>query len=465
MKNKKSKIILSLILTCVMFTPLVTKAQAGVVINEVQASESSLVSTDPGPLEFIELRNDSDQSADISGWILKYVNSSGNSSVIFTFPSDTIMPPGGYYLGICDESPLDYLSDIVPKFVYAMSGDCLAKNNVGVTLSDTLSPNPIDSLYWTTASTSADIKVVPKMKDGLSVQRTVENGSVKYIVSTHSPESTELLPPPDPDPVPTPSPSIEPTPTPESEDPIEPTPTPTPLPTEDPVSNELPVYLNELFIDPASPMTDSEDEWVEIYNPNGEDVSLGGYTIYTGNSFSYRYTFDNEDVIPAYGFITVSSGESSLTLSNSGGAAKITGPSDQIFSQTNYVSAEPNTSWAKDENGVWVWTSTPTKTTKNVITGIPIVIKNAAASVQKSVKSTSKSKTTSTAAKKTTAKKASTKVLATTDTPDLVKAPTPLPSWLLALLGILAIIYAVYEYRFEISNKLYQLRQYRANRR
>jgi hypothetical protein len=210
-------------------------------------------------------------------------------------------------------------------------------------------------------------------------------------------------------------------------------------------------------------MTDAQDEWVEIYNPNDQPVDLGGYTIFTGATFAYKYTFADKTIIDAHGYTDVSSGNTALSLANSGGAAKIVGPNGQVFDQTTYTQASEGLAWAKDSNGYWQWTTTPTMDAANVITSVPAPVKKAAATVQKAIKASSSkaaSKPKSTT-KITKVKSATT----TADAPDLIAAPTPLPSWLLAVVGVLAVLYACYEYRFDIANKLYQLQRYREDRR
>jgi hypothetical protein len=217
--------------------------------------------------------------------------------------------------------------------------------------------------------------------------------------------------------------------------------------------NYNPILLSELFIDPDKPLKDSIDEFVEIYNPNSFPVDISGYTIFTGSKLNYHYTFPEGTIFDANGYRSVTSGDSSLSLSNSGGAAKIVSPSGQVFDQTEYEKAKADTAWAKDDKGQWQWTSTVTKDKANVITALPVSIKKAASAVKK--KSTTK---------KSTSVKSSAAGLEDEDL-DLIDAPSPIPSWVLASLGAVALLYACYEYRFDISNKFHQLRLYREARR
>ena len=476
MKIKKSKQILSILFVLSVFLILTTSTKiealtTTVVINEVQTSG---IETGTSSQEFIELKNLSNAPIDLSNWYIEYSNSSGNISVIYNFPNNSTIHPGGYLLGTCKDTEVAFLSEYTPKFSYVMSNSCLANSGVGVILKNSLGA-VIDSVYWVSSSTSISNDIVPGLAGGKSIGRklinnqTIYSGNNKQDFEVGSPDPNVLNIGDVTEPTPTPEPTVTPTPTPEPI--IEPTPEVIPEPTIEPTpspaenSPELPILLSELFIDPDSPLTDASDEYLELFNPNNEPVNLKDYTVFTGASFTYRYTFTTDVIIEQNGYISITSGESNLSLANSGGAAKIVGPSGQLFSQTTYLPAEVGVSWAKDNNGNWVWTTTPTKDAPNIVTSLPVALKKAASSVQKSTKASVTAKPKATAAAKSTAKKSTTKVLSATDSPDLVNAPTPIPFWVLAPIGVLAVLYACYEYRYEINNKIYQFRQYRANSR
>jgi hypothetical protein len=188
---------------------------------------------------------------------------------------------------------------------------------------------------------------------------------------------------------------------------------------------------------------------------------LCDYTIFTGSTFNYHYTFPEGTLLEPGAYITVTSGESSLSLSNSGGAAKIVSPGGEILDLITYGAAKEGNSWAKDNGGNWQWTSTPTKNGANVYTALPVAVKKAAAAVQKAVKSSAAKSATKS---KTTKVKSTTSASALLDDTGLISAPSPLPSWLLAVLGVLAVLYCLYEYRFDVANKIHRFRLYRENR-
>lgn len=427
-----------------------------VVINEIQTNGLGSGTSNE---EFVELVNLSLDPVDISGWTLEYVNTSGNSSIIFTFgaPSPFItLDSGEYLLGTCKDAPAVFLADLSPTFAY---NNCLAASGAGLVLKNNEGV-VVDNLYWVSGPDSFSEDIVPLLDKGYSIQRRVIAGLIVAtgnnindfeVLEEPTPETGEFTPPDDEEVLPDENETTEDEATTDEEQNEE-----TAVATDEQAQIILPVLLSELYVDPANPLTDSQDEWVEIYNPNNQIVNLEDYIIYTGSTFSYKHVFGAGDTIAPNSYMTITAGESSLALSNSGGKAKIVGSDGQIFDETAYTKATNGMSWAKTVDNVWSWSSTPTQNAANIITSLPVKIKTASSTTKKT--STKTTKTT-----KSTSVKAST----TTDENinSLVDAPGPLPNWLLATLGTLAVLYCLYEYRYEVSNKIYQLREYRSNRR
>jgi hypothetical protein len=143
---------------------------------------------------------------------------------------------------------------------------------------------------------------------------------------------------------------------------------------------------------------------------------------------------------------------------------KIIDPAGNVLDQTSYQKAKEGQAWAKNSAGIWQWTVAPTQASTNeiIIESIPII--NTAvkkASVKKPKASTSsKAKTKAAVAKKTKVKALS----RVGEEPALIAAPTPLPTWLLAFLGVLAVLYACYEYRYEFRNLIFKFKKYLINR-
>ena len=70
-----------------------------IVISEVQASNFTYPSDDGRYLDWVEISNLSDESVDISGYVL----SDHPDEAGYVFPQGTILPGGGYILCWCDK--------------------------------------------------------------------------------------------------------------------------------------------------------------------------------------------------------------------------------------------------------------------------------------------------------------------------------------------------------------------------
>lgn len=226
--------------------------------------------------------------------------------------------------------------------------------------------------------------------------------------------------------------------------------------------------INEVLPNPAEPQTDGEDEFIELYNSNDQAFDLSGFKFETGTTTLHHYSFAAGTQLPAKGFIAFFSVDTSLSLSNSGGQARLLDPFGNIISQTDtYTTAPEGQSWAL-ANGRWYWTTNPSSNAANIIAQ-PLSIKSLSVGSSNRTASVTTSKTTAQSAAKTTSTpkvKAATTSSGSTNTP-VVASPKPknLHPLVLAVVGALAVGYAAYEYRNDLHNRFYQLRRYREARR
>ncbi len=222
------------------------------------------------------------------------------------------------------------------------------------------------------------------------------------------------------------------------------------------------LLITELFIDPESPLTDADDEFIELFNPNDFQVSYEGYVLKGGTNFKSSFILP-AGVLAPKSYIAFSSSQTGIPLTNSGGAAQLLGPDNKLIDQTQaYANAKPGQSWSLD-NGAWSWSLLPTKGAKNVVT-LPAAVTSSLA-VKKSTKPTSpksakvkapaKAKKTSTKSSKAKTPKSASKK----SEPVKVAAAKIKPaSWLIFVLAVFTIGYAIYEFRHDISNSYKKLR-------
>ncbi len=213
--------------------------------------------------------------------------------------------------------------------------------------------------------------------------------------------------------------------------------------------------INELLPNPAEPASDDEDEFIELYNPNNAAFDLTGFRLQVGTTTLHTYTFPEGTNLPPKSFTAFYSIDTNLALSNSGGQARLLDPLGNIISQTDvYDTAKEGKAWAL-ANGKWYWTTSPTPDAANIINQ-PMTTKALSVGSTTSKKAASKSS----AKPKVKAASASNNNTTTDTSPSSNLNPL-----ILAGIGGSALLYAGYEYRHDLANRLYQLRRHRAARR
>lgn len=443
-------------------------AASNVLIVELQTGGSG---TGTSAQEFVEVYNPSDQPADITGWKLQYRSAS-------KLPADTWPATSSTTVACATGSPADCkvmlaahglavfatTAMTVPNSLNLNGG--FADAGGQIRLVDNLG-EVSDFIGYGTAADSETMPA-PKPAGGESLKRRVDLNGVYVDTNNNSADFTLACGVPDPgntqpilsgtavgcpvfvvpgsdtptDPAPSDDPEVAP------EDSEATDTTDQPPAEEEPVASYLPVLINELLPDPAAPAQDETDEFIELYNPNQVSVGLKDYQIQSGTNYRYKYTLPDQ-AIAAGGYLVIVSEESGLALSNTGTTARILDPSGAVVDEiANYGKAAEGQSWAKNENGEWQWTTTPTPGVANTLTAP--VAKAAIAKTPTTKKAT--------AAKKTAAKPkvaAANKTNPTSQEDQVYEEPdgsTPINYWLLAGVGVLAAGYGVYEYRQGIGH-------------
>lgn len=223
--------------------------------------------------------------------------------------------------------------------------------------------------------------------------------------------------------------------------------------------------ITELLPNPAEPQSDSEDEYIELYNPNDQPFDLSGFKLEIGTSTKHFYTFPSGTIIASKGFLAFFSADTGLSLINSSGQAWLLDPLGTIMNQTEpYGTAKDGQAWAL-ANAAWRWTINPTPGSANVISE-PLTTKTLSLG-KTSAKSSSKVSTAKTKSAKTAAKKVKTASVKATQPVKSTAAgsnASPLHPGILAGIGAAALLYGLYEYRHDVANRFYKLRSNRAAR-
>jgi hypothetical protein len=211
--------------------------------------------------------------------------------------------------------------------------------------------------------------------------------------------------------------------------------------------------ITELLPNPIGTGNDSTEEFIELYNPNSTSFDLSGFSLQSGTTSLHTFTFSAGTTLPAQSFKAFYSKITSLSLSNTSGQVKLLDPfGNSISSTESYTTANDGQTWALAK-GKWYWTTSPTPDKANVIHE-PSGKKSSAKTT------TSKSKTAKTTTGNVKGAKTSTAGSSSNDEPIM----NPIHLRTLALVAAAALLYGAYEYRADLANRIYQLRQYLGNR-
>lgn len=306
-----------------------------VVISEAQTANTTTKE------EFIELFNPKNTEEDLNSWKIQYKTAADTSESgwIQKINLTGKIQPRGYFL----LSAKDYLSNADMKYTDFMA---IASGHIRIVDSNDI---VVDKLAWGYAVDAEGSSPASTLSNGQSLQRKfgadgkiqdTDNNNMDFtLASTPNPETTPGTDSDSPDPDPAPPPD-----------------------------EFLPVDITELLIDPISPQTDDQDEFIELYNPNTVEVDLGGYKVKTGSNLQYSFDLPSQK-LPAGSYAVFYSRDYNLTLSNSGGKAQIFDPNDEVQSElVVYDSAEAGQTWALIDD-LWQWTASPTPGAENLLGG------------------------------------------------------------------------------------------------
>ncbi len=230
--------------------------------------------------------------------------------------------------------------------------------------------------------------------------------------------------------------------------------------------------ISELLPNPAAPQTDAHDEFIELYNPNDVPFDLSNFVLESGLESVHTYTLPVGTILPPRSFRAFLSVDTKLGLSNAGGQVVLLDPLGGSIAKTDpYSTAKDGQAWIF-ANDTWQWTILPTPNAANAVHTpvaagsakkpvVPVVTSAKKVAAVKAASTKAKPKPTKTATPKPAKTPATTKL----QTAAAVVPDSPVHPSILAAAGVLALLYGAYEYRTDMANRVYQLREHRNARR
>jgi len=300
---------------------LCTSAVAGAAtIGSVVIAEVLTGTVQSASAEFVELHNQTSQDIDVEGWKIQYLSAAGTTIGVKATLQGTLRANGSMFAATSEFG--------IPGDAVLSAG--LPENGGRLRVVDR-DGAMIDALSWGSGTIPSEGTPALLLQRGQSLVRTVtENGTlndtgdnVTDFVVSNAPVANggDVYEPVDVCPNDDVFPGNQ-TALPDGyqlDDGGNCIPTPL-LPVEYPI-----IQLNEVLPDPASPKTDANDEFIELYNPNDQPVNVGGYQILSGSSLSSVYTLPDYS-IPPHGYLALYSSETKINLSNSGGKLQLLSP-------------------------------------------------------------------------------------------------------------------------------------------
>lgn len=399
-------------------------ADQNIIITEVQTGSASSASD-----EFVEVYNNSNSDIDLAGWSLYYRSATGTSwTKKATVVTGTIK----------SKSFWTFASIIVAdtKFTSGLSstgGAIEIRDKAGL---------QVDQFGWGSSQTFRVSAASPSAA-GQSMYRIYDFTTASFANAGNNFADFDLTDTPTPSKLPEPE-KIE----------------------QDTEAIKYPqLELTEIFPDPSSPQTDSEDEFIEIYNPTDTAADLSGWKLVdeAGNEFLIK-----DYMVEPLQRISFYPTETKITLNNTGDSIKLINPNGEVVDESdNYGSAKEGLSWSKI-GGSWQWAEEPTADAANADAYVANITAGSTA-VAKLKKATTKKTTTKKASPSKTSKPSTSKLKAATKTNDYTakaddqasQKSSGLWGWLIAAVGIATIGYAIYEYRTEIQLFFKKLRGHR----
>lgn len=322
----------------ILLFPISGSADSGhIVINEVQIGQSGSGNANN---EFVEIYNPTGSDIDLSALSFKLHirNSNGtDNNKTLTF-KNKVVPLKGFFL-IAPNN--DYGTSIGADATYSVtSGNKLVDNGgVYISTSTTANVNIIDKVGWGSQPVGGyeEMPYNPSIPVGQSIKREpdghdTDNNGNDFVIAGEENAGENV-------------------------------------PSNNNGSSINGVYINELMPDPASPKSDTVDEWIELYNDSDTRVDLSGAILKDTVGVVFEYVIPGGTFIDSKRYAVFYRSATNITLNNDGDSVELLDRSKALVGETpNYGKTRSGDAFALFPDG-WEWTNVPTPSAENKFGG------------------------------------------------------------------------------------------------
>lgn len=301
--------------------PVLVSADSGVVINEILANPSG----DEAAGEFIELINISEEKIDLEGWMLDDIAGAGSDP--YVFPDRTRLKPQEILL--------------------------LSREETGITLNNS---NDAVRLLLPDGTVAEEVPYQSTTED-VSLARTEAGVFLATNIITPGEENVFLAESPSPTPTVSPQATSEPS---ENED-----------DEQERAELEEITYSDEIEINEFLPNpegSDTDNEFIELRNAGGDEVDLSGWMLDDeADKGSSPYTIGDKQIAGG-AIINFARSETKIALNNTSDSVRLLNPLGEVVDVFEYDDSEESVAYARNSDGDFAETTTPTPGEPNKIT-------------------------------------------------------------------------------------------------
>lgn len=124
------------------------------------------------------------------------------------------------------------------------------------------------------------------------------------------------------------------------------------------------IFISEFLPNPTG--SDTEDEFIELFNNEGTIIDLTGWQLDDEDGGSKPYIFKNEIIKPGQ-YLALYRKQTKLALNNDADTIQLIAPDHRIADLVTYEESSEGVSYVLDENFIWLKSSTPTPGEINVL--------------------------------------------------------------------------------------------------